>query len=166
MANMSSTSVTVFPSSNRTTSYQRSARHLSEKNITSITNKVTDNDNYVITSTFPASPFEFVLGGYYFSVTGLSNFIDLQNFGSATAIYASIEIDTTGAYATLYGQDDDDTGLYTGLNISSTQPVPQNGFWITLLERERTGEAWSIPKESMIKFTSKSLPLVIDGGEI
>lgn len=164
MANMSSTSVTVFPSSNRTVRYQRSARHLSEKNITGITNKVTDKDSYVITSTFPSSPFEFVLGGYYFSVTGLSNFIDLQDFGSATAIYASIEIDATGAYATLYGQDDDSTGLYTGLDISPTQPVSPN--WIKILGRERVGQAWAVPKESMVKFAAKSLPLVIDGGEI
>ena len=164
MANMSSTSVTVFPSSNRTTSYQRSARHLSEKNITSITNKVTDKDSYVITSTFPSSPFEFVLRGYYFSVTGLTNFIDLQDFGSATAIYASIEIDRTGAYEVLYGQDDEGTGLYTGLDFTVTQPVSQN--WIKILERERVGQAWAVPKESMVKFTAKSLPLVIDGGEI
>ena len=81
-------------------------------------------------------------------------------------MFASIEIDTTGAYATLYGQDDDSTGLYTGLNISSAEPVPQNGFWIKILERGRVGQAWAVPKESMVKFTAKSLPLVIDGGEI
>ena len=165
MANMSSTSVTVFPSSNRTASYQRSARHLSEKNITSITNKVTDKDSYVITSTFPAESFEFVLGGYYFSVTGLSDFItNISGHTTATAVYASIEIDRTGAYEVLYGQDDEATGLYTGLDFTVTEPVPQN--WIKILEREEVGQAWSVPKESMVKFTAKSLPLVIDGGEI
>ena len=167
MAYMESGNVKVFPSANRTADYQRDARHMSEDNITSITNKVTDNDSYVISQNMYSSPFELVLGGYYFKLTNLSGFLDLQgDFSSALNVYASIEINNTGAYRTLNGQDDEDTGLYSGISITFTQPVPENGYWLTILTRDSISDSWRVPKESMVRFIASSLPLVIDGGEI
>lgn len=176
MGNLNSTDITVFPTTNRTAEYQRSARHLSEQNIVNITNKLTDYDSYVITQSFGANTIvlQFVVGGYYFNISPISGTV-LQALtaaanidSSSTDVYGTITLDSASEYSVLNGQDEIPDGgtvsVYTGISFSTSNPGESRESVVHLLTKNSSG-SWEIPQQSMAKFNSNSL-FSVDGGII
>ena len=85
-------------------------------------------------------------------------------------IYGNIIIERTGNYNELWGQDDDDTHLYSGITFSTTPLVDSTReiHSLLLLKRDTfdTEFDWYVPDESRIRFEFESISPDLDGGEI
>ena len=160
--NLPSSNVAVYPSARRANQADvdtyRNSRLVGEKSIIDIVKHVLDFDSFVISDAFVyGSNFEFILGGYYFSIIITSE--DVTQSGS---LYAYIDIDTTDEdFAELTGEDTGgNDSVYTGLNVVSSVPgdAGQNTtrYYLRILDWDATAEQgagkWVIPKESKYKF--------------
>lgn len=181
--NITSDNIQVFPSTRRS-SYQVSARLMSESSFTNIVNRLIDTDGFVITpdtdvatsqeshSTATAyDVFEFNVHGYYFKISDIREVFN--SFTSAISIYAKIVLDTPSfdsIYYELQGQDTNDGTTenpnyhYYGVEFTSSLPSGSNTYYLKLFERAGTSSAWTVPSDSRIKFRYGLQS--VDGGEI
>lgn len=144
MSTLGSDLVSVFPCASRTNKYQVEARLLSEKNMTELVKHITTSDgSFVISSDGK----EFMLGGYYFK---------LKNYSFSGQVYASLKF-TPNNDSILIG-DSDDTKMFGGLDIDSSEPP--DGVWIQLWDGEK------VPEKSKISFIKRDDNLVLDCGEL
>ena len=174
MSYLKTANVQVFPSTKRANK-QVSARLMTEQAIVGIVNKLVDRTGFVITldeNINSASSFEFNIFGYYFKIESLSLITDLFENTTITKIYGNIAIENSGDFAELYGQDDDDTLLYSGISFTDTPATKATSldgktyYTLLLLKRDVStveGETiysdWYVPSDSRVKFE-------LDGGEI
>ena len=182
MSYISTSKIDVFPSARRA-SKQVSARLFTEYSVSGIVNKLIDTDGFVITdydstsSTAAGEVFEFNIHGYYFKVESAQDIFDLFSNASspAMAIYANIVLDESiNNYVELLGQDDlnqnTNTSVYEGVQFTTwpIQPSQEHPtvYSLQLFARESVSYPWTVPSSSKVKFTSKSLELEIDGGEV
>lgn len=178
---------------------------MTENSVTRLINRLVDVTGFVITNGLNdidflndipigvwsnnAADFEFVIRGYYFSISkgdqisGMAKLIKDTGFefpegeASPHTLYAGIFIDKTDEkFPELYGQDRDDTeyqaiAFYTG---DEDRPTPPDGlvsyefYEFPLVEyKEQENGSWSrvVPLDSLFKFKSISISDV-DGGEI
>lgn len=171
--NLKTTDVQVFPSTKRANK-QVSARLMTEQAIVGIINKLVDRTGFVITldeNIKPTSPFEFNIFGYYFKIETLRAITELFKDMTNTEIYGNIALENSGEFKELYGQDDDDTMLYSGISFtdtptSSTALSDKTYYNLLILKRDVStveGETiysdWYVPSDSRVKFE-------LDGGEI
>lgn len=175
MSTITSSNITVFPSTRRAGS-KPLARLMSEQALVSLVNKLIDLEGFVI-SDFETitddSPFEFNLYGYYFRIVNPVTSLGLGTTYTSGSVYAHIELITSTAsdtleYEELFGQDDN--GQYTGLVIdNSLNYSPQHGGIVKTLKLAQLTDSnsWIVPPDSKIRFSKESLDLsVIDGGII
>ena len=182
MAFLSSDSVTVFPSANRS-GYPQS-RLTSEQNLVGIFKHLTNKHDYVITSSIPTTPgndltIEFIIEGYYFTV----NYSSLVSaFSSSTDIYAHIKIvgrpsgqsihntfneiaPVTSGTATELDNDSN----FEGLNFTTTDSsVNGSTHSLHLLTRANSSAAWIIPEASRLRFINDNSNRIIsiDDGDL
>ena len=196
--------------SNRVNAYPSTKRAsvnklLTENSVTRIINRLIDSDSYVITNGLEGvdytqdipvgiwsnneADFEFVVHGYYFSISkendasGLMYLINKTGFNFSDnnphTLYGRIFIDKDDPdYPELYGQEDI-RGQYEGIvfYIDSEEPnYPDPGnpikydFYDIPLVSYQANDSGSeyttcVPLSSLFKFNSKSIAN-IDGGEI
>lgn len=177
---------------------------MTENSVTRLINRLVDVKGFVITTGLEnvnflndidinvwdnnnGADFEFVIRGYYFSISkdnassGLTKLLEVTSFNpednSPHTLYAGIFIDNTDSdFPELYGQDDDDEKymaicFYTD---SDDQPDPPSGlidsdfyeFPLVQYKQQEDGN-WKrvIALDSLFKFNSISIA-DIDGGEI
>lgn len=162
-----SNAVKMYPSSLRDDTVDRNAKLNSEQNITSITNRFTNNKSFIITapsitateSKVTIGAGEFNLNGYYFKTT--SNIaVDITN--TTDKIYFYIKVSTSDV-GNIYlmpletGADKIDyNGAFVGLNVSTNVPTAESsGVTIySLVVAQKINNVWSVPESSMFKFTS------------
>lgn len=178
---------------------------LTENSVTRIINRLIDSDSYVITNGLDGidytqdipvdiwsnneADFEFVVHGYYFSISkendasGLMYLINKTGFvfsdNAPHTLYGRIFIDKTDSeYPELYGQDDI-AGKYQAIKfyIDQEDPVYPDGgsatdydFYDIPLVSYTSSDSGStynvrVPLSSLFKFNSRSIAN-IDGGEI
>lgn len=153
MANIDSSKVFVFPSSERG-STKPDARIFYEKNTTNLINQLLGKDSFVITPEFdPNNPFRFNIKGYYFEISTGQTIIDSAT-GNGSNIYAGIKIVVNNDMPELQGNDEGEK--YNGLDIVKSNTVPStSGFtYLQLLKLEGTN--WVIPDESRIQFIKQN----------
>lgn len=153
MANIDSSKVFVFPSSERGTT-KPDARIFYEKNTTNLINQLLGKDSFVITPEFDENnPFRFNIKGYYFEISTGQTIIDSAT-GSGSNIYAAIKIVVNNNLPELEGNDVAEK--YTGLDIvrSATVPTTIDVTYLQLLKLEGTN--WVIPNESRIQFIKQN----------
>ena len=175
MSYLHTQSINVFPSTKRSNK-QVSARLMTEASIVGIINKLIDKEGFVITKKEDINPqhsFEFNIFGYYFIVDSIQTLIDIDSYNDTPEvkeIYGNIIIERTGNYNELWGQDDDDTQLYSGITFSTTPLVDSTReiHSLLLLKRDTfdTEFDWYVPDESRIRFEFESISPDLDGGEI
>jgi hypothetical protein len=130
---------------------------LSELNLVNIVNRFTDNKAFVISTDASSDPFEFSIGGYYFSasIAAIKALLTTNN----RYLNASISL-TAGELNGI-----DNGGSYEGIVFTqSTAPVGTSKTSLCLLHRV-SASSYVIPEDSKIKFESQSIGS-IDGGEI
>lgn len=161
-----SNAVKMYPSSLRDDAVDRNAKLNSEQNITSITNRFTNNKSFIITapsitateSKVTIGAGEFNLNGYYFKTT--SN-IEVTITNTTDKIYFYIKVSTSDI-GNMYlmpletGADKIDyNGAFIGLGVSTDVPTAESGTTIySLLVAQKIDGRWIIPESSMFKFTS------------
>ena len=179
---------------------------LTENSITRIINRLIDNDSYVIINGLSGvdystdidigqwanvgADFEFVIHGYYFSiskgssVSGLKYLIDSVGFSFSDQVehtlYARIFIDKVDKdYPELYGQTDSPQGEYEGIQffIDNEEIIYPDGgtkeeydVFDAPLVKYMSNDAgtvfgYYVPITSLFKFGSQSIKN-IDGGEV
>lgn len=177
--------IKVFPTTRRLNK-QVTARLMTESNIANLIYQLLDTEGFVITDkkeTYVDDEiFEFNIHGYYFIVDSakyIFNAIENQVSGTATSIYAHIQIEQTDGsdYKELKGQDADPSSdgnaeytLYKGIHFTTTATAPskdtETNKWYTLKLFEKLNNTWKVPVESRVKFNQRSLNFDINGGEI
>ncbi|MBQ6631743.1 MAG: hypothetical protein IJH55_06510 [Romboutsia sp.] len=192
-------SISSFPSTKRASVNKL----MTENSVTRLINRLVDVTGFVITNGLSSvdflndipidawsnngADFEFVIRGYYFSISkgdqisGMAKLISDTGFNpddeSVHTLYAGIFIDKTDSnFPELYGQDDDENEyraivFYTG---DETRPEPPSGlsnydfyeFPLVTYKQQENG-TWSrvVALDSLFKFNSISIA-DIDGGEI
>ena len=138
MSFLKSDDIKIFPfGSNRIS--DPNSRALSERNITDLVKKLTDNHSYVVSYDEWKHVIEFVLGGYLITanIEGLSN-----------PLYASIKLDNN----ILSGGDDGD-GEFTGVTFT-TNSVTDVTYILQLLD-----ESGAVPNASYLKFAGRSFSI-------
>lgn len=154
MGYFNSANVDVFPCVGRTIDSKRSARLVSEQMLTSLVNKLLNNDSFVIGIT--DTEIEFNLFGYYFKLTdetGIKDSLVAASEGDITGVvYASINIVNTNGFAQINGQDDKNT-KYTGLEIGNAPISSATENWKNLLLLKKIGDKWEVPQDSEIRYT-------------
>lgn len=160
MSNVSSSSISVFPSVNRG---DQPSRNLSEKNIVGLINKLLDNNgDFVISESTNGESFDFMIRGYYFSVASPST--TLFSGGSTNdKMWASITITTTSGYEELSGTDSG--GEYNGVSFDIQSSAPSGTGVHSLLIAEKTSSGWVVPLSSMFKYDGSRVYGTIDGNE-
>lgn len=200
--NLNADRVNSFPSTKRASVNKL----MTENSVTRLINRLIDVDGFVITTGLKdidflhdlpiddwlapeASDFEFVIRGYYFSISSENNVSGMSYLLSSTqfnpsdetehTLYAGIFIDKTDKnFPELYGQDDVQ-GKYQAITfyIDSDSPDPPQGlddgeykFYslpLVKYKQQENGGEWSryVPLTSLYKFSSASISS-IDGGEI
>lgn len=194
--------VNSFPSTKRASENKL----LTENSITRLINRLIDNDSYVIINGLTGvdyssdievgywanngSDFEFVIHGYYFSiskgdsVSGLKYLMDTVGFNFSDqnehTLYARIFIDKVDKkYPELYGQQDSPRGEYEGIQfyIDSEDIIYPDGgteneydVYDAELVKYMSNDSetlfgYYVPLTSLFKFGSQSIKN-IDGGEI
>ena len=170
---LNSNKITVFPTANRISNdYYRSARLLSEGNLSSIILQVLDVDSFVISETLSTSEnLEFDIHGYYFNIDfqHLLQTLDITPT-DGVKIVATIDINSDGM---LRGADITDSsgvqnydGIHFYYTLSSTVPsivINQNSTTHNLIIAVYNG-SWKLPENSRVKFNNSSFK--VDGGEI
>lgn len=173
MAYIASSNVFVFPSARRAQqeggTYD-SARLIGEKSVVDIYKHIVSTDSYIISESY-ADTMEFILGGYYFKVSGLTTFLSGNDFSSATEIWASIVLDEDTDFPEITGEDPEsgtDSGKYTGLNITASAPSTVGVIKMKLLSREESTDSWSIVADNTKRFYYTQIYFsdsdIIDGG--
>lgn len=179
--NLSSASVTMFPSTKRGAS-QPSAREMTEEAMTRVYRENSSKESYIISVggdsdmdyiidwSHANDPLEFMLHGYNFVLEDTSDFLDsaLQQAPNAVSLWGHISINQIG-YKQIQGQDDH--GLYLGLKIETDLDDPEQGqlignyrhYFIKLLEKHTDGE-WYVPLGSYKRIDEDKLEFEIDGG--
>lgn len=170
MAKVASTSISVFPTLNRTvpTVFGKSQRLLTESNLANLIAKNTSR-NFVICKSFvtdennsPVEVIEFILGGYYISVStaDLQTIAVLRNQN----VYAVLDI----ANGVLSGDSGGENSVYNGVSFDTTKP--ESGTYLKI--RNSDGE---IPAESLLMYDGEKVDAstinsselqIIDGGTI
>ena len=163
MSNLASDKIFVFPAIQRTGTYENSARNLTEKNIVGLINKILDNGaTFVISDSTGDATFDFMIWGYYFSVTSPST--TLFSGGSTNdKMWASIEIAATSGYEELSGTDG--AGGYSGVSFVIQPSAPSGTGVHSLLIAEKTSNGWVVPLSSMFKYDGSRVYGTIDGNE-
>lgn len=174
MSYLSSDNISVFPSTRRS-SFQVSARQLSELRIANIINQLIDMEGFIITTpeefqTGSKKQFEFNIHGYYFKVNDVTKLF--SQFSDQKDIYASIKLLEVGNdYVELVGQDDahtelpDENNTYYGVNFLPATLSGSNIYNLHLFTKDENNE-WEIVVNSLYKFDASSLKFSIDGGKI
>lgn len=174
MSYLSSDNVSVFPSTRRS-SFQVSARQMSELRIANLINQLIDMEGFIITSPQEFQKdnnkqFEFNIHGYYFKVNDVTKLF--SQFSDQKDIYASIRLLEVGNdYVELVGQDDahtelpDENNTYYGVNFVPSASSGPNIYSLHLFTRDEENE-WKIVVNSLYKFDASSLKFSIDGGKI
>lgn len=174
MSYLSSDNVSVFPSTRRS-SFQVSARQMSELRIANLINQLIDMEGFIITSPQEFQKdnnkqFEFNIHGYYFKVNDVTKLF--SQFSDQKDIYASIRLLEVGNdYVELVGQDDahtelpDENNTYYGVNFVPSASLGPNIYSLHLFTRDEENE-WKIVVNSLYKFDASSLKFSIDGGKI
>lgn len=174
MSYLSSDNVSVFPSTRRS-SFQVSARQMSELRIANLINQLIDMEGFIITrpEEFQIDnnkKFEFNIHGYYFKVNDVTKLF--SQFSDQKDIYASIKLLEVGNdYVELVGQDDahtelpDENNTYYGVNFVPSASSGTNIYSLHLFTRDEENE-WKIVVNSLYKFDASSLKFSIDGGKI
>lgn len=176
---------------------------LTENSLTRIINRLIDSDSYVITTGMSGvdftqdiavtnwldRDFEFVIHGYYFSISkgdrnssidNLLALIPATEVNEGKTLCARIFIDKTDPeFPELYGQDDE-TGLYKAVNFvfeddpivypdgavtESSDYTMYQAPLIRYQENDRGQYERIVPLDALAKFGSRSIRN-IDGGEI
>lgn len=157
MGYFNSANVDVFPCVGRTIDSKRSARLVSEQMLTSLVNKLLNNDSFVIGIT--DTEIEFNLFGYYFKLTDETGIRDslvaaskVNGVNGTGEVYASINIVNTDGFAQINGQDDKNT-KYTGLEIGNAPISSTTENWKNLLLLKKIGDKWEVPQDSEIRYT-------------
>lgn len=186
MAFLDSNKITMFPSAGRNPSVDPTSRLTTEYNLVNIVNRLltTDKNGFVITQTYSAgNPLEFCVKGYYFkvdrgdSITGIDDGI----FNNSTKIYAYVNItsptgsDEFSELSDISNQNSAETyPLDTNdgfVGVAFTDTLPALSDYLLILSRATTSGAWSIPKESQVRYRIKSpmsttVTLSIDDGDL
>lgn len=175
---------------------------MTENSVTRLINRLVDVDGFVITTGLDdidftqdipvdawsnaGADFEFVIRGYYFSiskdtdVSGLAYLLNSTQFDPSDeaehTLFAGIIIDKTDeAFPELYGQDDI-SGKYQAISFYIDDDRPEIPDSLTSYDyyefplvqyMQQDNGAWGrfVSLESLFKFNSKSISN-IDGGEI
>lgn len=177
MANLASDKIFVFPAIQRTGNYENSARNLTEKNIVGLINKILDNEGtFVISDTVESTngkSFDFMIGGYYFSLSDSSSspqgiLSGIATVASAsTDLYAKIQVSTTTDtdYVEIQGVDNG-SSEYTGVDFLSSAPEESETVRVLhIATRADANSSWEVPLESQHKYTGRRIYGVIDGNE-
>lgn len=173
-----SNNIKVFPATHRSDRYDRAARLTTEKNLTSIINRLTDIDSFIISgltvnsSGTTLSSGTCNIGGYYVEI--LSD-VTLTIGSSSKYIYLRLLIgDSTTDYSYLVGDDAEDPDpehanryVYNGVQvIDSDQPKSDNPSEKYLLVAKSENGSWvSIPNNNL-KFTANSIRIKETGTDL
>ena len=180
MANLNSDKVFVFPTTTRAPIDAKNGQYITEYNMTSLINRLTNRAAFVISEDVSdLSNFEFNMYGYYFK-------IDLSNFDFPTGNYimAAVWIECTDSgMLRLYSDGSpDDNNMYQCLNITGFQgglgslhhistsdfskglsPGSRSLLELPILELTAPN-TYQIPSDSKIKFTQASIHM--DDGDL
>lgn len=175
-----SNNIKVFPATHRSDRYDRAARLTTEKNLTSIINRLTDIDSFIISGlTISNNSGNIILssgscniGGYYVEI--LSN-VKLTLNSNSKYIYLRLLIgDSATDYSYLVGDDAEDPDpkhanryVYNGVQvIDSDQPKSDNPSEKYLLVAKSENSSWvSIPNNNL-KFTANSIRIKETGTDL
>lgn len=156
---LESTNVRMYPSSRRTDDLN--AMLNSEQNITSISNRITSHESYIIgySESGGTYNFELCIHGYYFDITGITP----PNTGDkvyATIKLVSTEIDGTDFIELAPYEGNgvgnlDINGEFKGLYISSDGSSSSNDDYYSLLILKKDSNVWNVPSTSMLRINSK-----------
>lgn len=153
MAYLSSININIYPlAKQRTASEQKWNRLTSEFNMVNIIRQLLPKNSQGFVIDWDGQKvIKFNIGGYYVEA-------DLSEALSGTEIYANLSItpDVNNNLPEVSGQDDKDTGKYTGIsfdNLSNNEAT----YALKILTRTNNSSPWDIPEESKFPFGSDSL---------
>lgn len=158
MANVSSDSIKVFPSTTRGNT-QSDARLSTEYNLTSISSGLTDTPSYVIkgSSSSENGVLKFCIGGYIFELTLDVNVLAILSRLSGNYITAELSLSFSSTSQPRTQQLDGEsssasvTGDYPGISFTgATEYQAATATKLTILSK--TASSYSIPRESLIRF--------------
>lgn len=150
MVHQSSDKIRVFPSSNRTDTYDRNARLNTEHNIVSIVNRLTNSQSFVIDGlTVSANGNKVTIEkgscniyGYYFELDTVTDVV----MGNNSDLYLYIILKSLSinnedsAFSTIQELDGkDESAEYKGLYISTALPTSGNYKYLKLASKDAIG---------------------------
>lgn len=182
MAYLNSNNIRVYPTALRGgTDYEASkgpfdpaSRLGTEFNLTNSTNRLTIDGSFVISRELGSS-LEFCIAGYYFKVLTLNDLTALDEFKSATNIYAKIHLGfasaansyqlrtlvsmKTGEFINLDNNVSDTTYEFNGVIFTTSNEKNTDEYNLLVLSRPNSAAAWTIPATSMLRFDSRDVSI-------
>lgn len=161
MANFKSNSVSVFPTTGRNINIDPQAMFNTEKNLTSIVNRLTNQKSFIVEGTVKIEDNVPKVGtgvvniaGYLFKLSNDSySTTDSSTPNSNSYLIMSIDLENVDGYERLKGSDSSDsqdTSTYSGIQLKYTKNLPTVGNYLILAKKEN--DTWQIPKSSLTPF--------------
>lgn len=162
MAYLNSSNINIYPlAKQRTASEQKWNRLTSEFNMANIIRQLLPKNSQGFVIDWDGQKvIKFNIGGYYVEA-------DLSEALSGTEIYANLSItpDANNNLPEVSGQDDKDTGKYTGISFDSSANS-NAAYSLNILTKIKDSSTWDIPEESKFPFSSDSLYITEINGNI
>lgn len=166
MADFKSNSVSVFPTTGRNIKIDPQAMFNTEKNLTSIVNRLTNQKSFIVEGTIKIEDnvpkvYSGVvnIAGYLFKLSSDSySTTDGSTPSSNSYLIMSIDLENVDGYERLVGKDssdDPDTSTYTGIQLKYVKSTPTVGNYLVLARKEN--DTWQIPKSSLTPFDVKQV---------
>lgn len=163
---INSDKIKVFPFAkyNRPTN-DLGSRLFYECNIARLVTQLIDTDGFIIsgavdTGASITETLKFNIKGYYFEITAGVSLIPDDIKHTDSMIYGVVTLNDNPEE--LSGQDNDFSGKFEALSITTIRPTEDTVFYLKLLEK--VGEEWHIPEESYFRYNVSSINITkIDG---
>lgn len=161
MADFKSNSVSVFPTTGRNMNIDPQSMFNTEKNLTSIVNRLTHQKSFIVEGTVkiennvPKVYNGIVnISGYLFKLSSDNyNTTDGSTPSSNNYLIMSINIENVDGYERLVGTDTSDNpskSVYSGIQLKYVTSIPTVGDYLVLAKKEN--DTWKIPKSSLTPF--------------
>lgn len=156
-----SNSVSVFPTTGRNMNIDPQSMFNTEKNLTSIVNRLTHQKSFIVEGTVkiennvPKVCNGVVnISGYLFKLSSDSyNTTDDSTPSSNNYLIMSITLENVDGYERLVGtdtSDDPSESVYNGIQLKYVTSLPTVGDYLVLAKKEN--DTWKIPKSSLTPF--------------
>ena len=161
-----SNSVSVFPTTGRNINIDPQSMFNTEKNLTSIVNRLTHQKSFIVEGTVKIENnvpkvYNGVvnISGYLFKLSSDSyNTTDGSTPSSNNYLIMSINIENVDGYERLVGTDTSDNpseSVYNGIQLKYVTSLPTVGDYLVLAKKEN--DTWKIPKSSLTPFDTTQI---------